>query len=64
MRVVIMPNLQAEMKLERPSIFSEVDGSSRFFSLYGSAGAPPVEVLEKPPDDIVKLRSWFGWMSV
>ena len=33
-RVVIMPNLEDLMKLERSWIFSSVPGSSRFFSLY------------------------------
>jgi hypothetical protein len=31
--VVIMPNLQAEMKLERSSTFSESEGSSLFFAV-------------------------------
>jgi hypothetical protein len=60
--VVIMPNLELLMKLERSWIFSSVLGSSRFFSLYlitcqhgfllqsqstyGSAGLEPVSVLE------------------
>jgi hypothetical protein len=52
--VVIMPNLADEMKLERSSTFSEREGSSLFFAVYGSAGLLPVLALEKPPEDIVK----------
>ena len=52
--VVIMPNLADEMKLERSSTFSESEGSSLFFAVYGSAGLSPVLVLEKP--DMAKVR--------
>ena len=46
--VVIMANLADEMKVERSSTFSEREGSSLFFAVYGSAGLLPVSVFEKP----------------
>lgn len=49
--VVNMQNLVLSMKLKRSSTFSFKDGSSRFFWVYGSAGALPVSVLLK--DDIM-----------
>ena len=54
-RVVIMPNLHDEMNSVRPSTFSDSEGSSLFFALYGSAGLLPVSVLEKD-SDILKVR--------
>lgn len=44
-RVVIIPNLHASIKLTRSSIFSLSWGSSTFFALYGSAGLLPVSAL-------------------
>jgi hypothetical protein len=46
-RVVIMPNLQEETNSLRSSTLSLMEASSRFFSLYGSAGLFPVFVFEK-----------------
>jgi len=46
-RVVIIPNLHASIKLTRSSTFSFNWGSSIFFALYGSAGLLPVSVLLK-----------------
>ncbi len=53
-RVVIMPNLQAEMNSPRSSTFSLMEASSRFFSLYGSAGLSPVLAFEKDILVVVK----------
>lgn len=54
-RVVIIPNLEVEIKSIRSSTFSLIDVLSRFFSLYGSAGLSPVFALEK---DILVVESW------
>ena len=44
--VVIMQNLHLSTNAERSLTFSCNEGSSRFFSVYGSAGLEPVSVLE------------------
>lgn len=54
--VVIIPNLHDETKVLSVSIFSSSDGSSMFLTLYGSAGASPVEALLNPFDDMIELR--------
>lgn len=57
--VVIMPNLADEMNLERSSTFSEREGSSLFFAVYGSAGLLPVSALEKVLEDMARDRRWL-----
>ena len=53
MRVVIMQNFCFSAKLTRSLTFSSSGASgSRFFWVYGSAGLPPVFVLEY---DMVKV---------
>jgi hypothetical protein len=60
--VVIMPNFAEEMKVERSPIFSVREGSSLFFAVYGSAGLPPVLVLEKSDIADSVLTCWmYSW---
>ena len=63
-RVVIMPNLQAEMNSLRSSTFSLMEAWSRFFSLYGSAGLSPVFAFEKDILVVVKVLVWRGVLVV
>jgi hypothetical protein len=63
-RVVIMPNLLAEMNSLRSSIFSLMEAWSRFFSLYGSAGLSPVSAFEKDILVVVKDLVWRGVLVV
>lgn len=63
-RVVIMPNLQAEMNSLRSSTFSLMEASSRFFSLYGSAGLSPVFAFEKDILVVVKDLVWRAVLVV
>jgi hypothetical protein len=63
-RVVIMPNLLAEMNSLRSSIFSLMEAWSRFFCLYGSAGLSPVSAFEKDILVVVKDLVWRGVLVV
>jgi hypothetical protein len=63
--VVIMPNLDVDTKLTRPSIFSLRGGSSRFLALYGSAGLVPVSALLKDMLDLgVKVTDLLGGLWI